>query len=292
MAKPKKITQKNKPTKPATSRHGHSLLVAVVCFLLTTITVQQFLGSPEYSRRHRTGSVNLGGLDAHSAEPQRRSKKPATVSTRPVAPLEAWHGPLQPLRIAAGPPPVITTVPTTEPVVFVTIDDGWVQTLENHDWLVSHHLPFSLFLSEAGVRNNHQYFQDLQSAGMTIQDHTVNHPSLAKLNLLAQQAEICGAADSYQNVFHHRPTLFRPPYGIFNALTQQASAACGMKAIVMWRATMQNGALQYQDNNTGLKAGDIVLMHFQPDLVANMQALAVELDKEHFQVAHLEDWLK
>ncbi len=266
-------------------------LVLVICVLLGFITIAQLGSGPSNSRQQ--GMFKGGPTESNTfASSLLKTKKHAKVLPLVTAPILAWHGPVQPMVLSTNPIPVISVVPTTEPVVFVTIDDGWVQTPQNHDWLVSHHLPFSLFLTDAGIRNNYQYFQDLQNAGMTIQDHTVNHPALPKLNLAGQQAEVCGAADSFQSVFHHRPTLLRPPYGLFNANTQQAAADCGQKAILMWRATIQNGVLQYQDGRTGLQPGDIVLTHFEPDFIANMQSLSAELNKDHLQVAHLEDWLR
>lgn len=292
MVKAKKTTSIAKRLRIILSTSEQKHLVFVTCILLGLITISQLgsgPGSHHSSELFRGGPTESNALSSTVPNKAKKHARPQPVITTPIL---AWRGPVQPLSLPTDTIPVISTIPTTEPVVFVTIDDGWVQTPENHEWLVSHHLPFSLFLTDAGVRNNYQYFQDLQNTGMTIQDHTVNHPSLVKLNLPSQQAEICGAADSFQNIFHHRPTLFRPPYGIFNGLTQQAAAACGQKAIVMWRATIQNGALQYQDSHTSLAPGDIVLTHFEPDFIANMQALSVELNKDHLQVAHLEDWLK
>lgn len=270
----------------------HQFLVLVCSATIGIFSFQQIFSS---NTAHQLGGLGSGATESggYLAPGLKKTKKHlALPQSTPVAPILAWHGPIQPIQIAPGSAPFISSIPTTEPVVFVTIDDGWVQTPENHQWLEAHHLPFSLFLSDAGIRNNYQYFQDLQNAGMTVEDHSVNHPSFLKLNQPNQQAEICGAADVFQNVFHHRPTLFRPPYGSTNAFTQPAVATCGIKATIMWRAVAQNGALQYQDSKTGLEPGDIVLTHFEPDLIANMQALSAELNRQHLQVAHLEDWLQ
>jgi peptidoglycan/xylan/chitin deacetylase (PgdA/CDA1 family) len=292
MPKKRKSTPLVQRFKPILSKTNQNHLVLVVCFLLALITVFQLGSTPNNAKSSGLFKSGPTESDALSSTALKKVKKRATTQPKIINPILAWRGPVQPMVLPTSPIQVISNVPTNEPVVFVTIDDGWIQTPENHEWLVSHHLPLSLFLADAGIRGNYQYFQDLQSAGMTIENHSVNHPSFAKLNLPTQQAEICGAADSFQSVFHHRPALFRPPYGIYNGLTQQAAVACGQKSIIMWRATIQDGALAYQDGNTDLKPGDIILTHFQPDFVANMQALSVELNKQHLQVAHLEDWLK
>ena len=278
-----------KQSLPRFNLSGQHFWVLVACFIVAILSLQQLRHSPTKLFINGPTETNFHVLSS-STEDVKPKAKPASQPLNP-APIIAWRGPVQPMALAPSPIPVITTVPTTEPVVFVTIDDGWVQMPEIHEWLVQHHLPFSLFLTDAGIRNNYQYFQDLQNAGMTIENHTINHPRLTKLNHDAQTTEICGAADIFQSVFHKRPSLFRPPYGVYGNIATAAAQGCGQKAIVMWRVVVENGALQYQDQNTGLMPGDIVLTHFQPDFLANMQALAAELDKQHLQVGHLEDWL-
>ncbi len=186
--------------------------------------------------------------------------------------------------------PVVHKVPTTEPVVFLGIDDGWTKSPETQSWLLDHRLPFTLFLTDAAIKNNYEYFGRLQAAGLTIEDHTLTHPNLTKLSLEQQKTEICGTADIYQTVFGSRPTLFRPPYGAYNEATLQAAAACGMKAIVLWRAIVKSGVVQFQ-NGTALEPGDIVLMHVRPEFIQDIQAFMNQVAKDHLQVGRLEDWL-
>jgi peptidoglycan/xylan/chitin deacetylase (PgdA/CDA1 family) len=256
-------------------------LITVVCMVLAIIVVGQvFSGSGQPAHDDQGKNKNY---------PKSHRAKPPTPSSLPIS---VWHGPVTPMAIAPGLPPVIDRVPVTVPVVFVTIDDGWVQTPENLNWLSSHRLPFSMFLSDAGIRTNYQYFQTLQAAGMSVQNHTISHPRLPKMNADQQRAEICGASDVYQNVFKHRPTLFRPPYGEYSDVTRQIVADCGMRALVMWKATLEGGAMHFQTPNATLVPGDIILAHFEPDLVPNMDALARQLDQDHLQVGQLEDWIK
>jgi len=158
------------------------------------------------------------------------------------------------------------------------------------DWLTTYKLPLTLFLDNHDIRNNYNFFRRLQTAGMTIQNHTMNHPKLTNLPLADQQAEICAAADTYKSVFDYRPTLMRPPYGLFNDTTRQA-AACGMKAIVMWHARIIKGVIQYQEGDR-LQPGDIVLMHFSLEFMTDIQAFINQIEHDHLQVGRLEDWLQ
>lgn len=202
-----------------------------------------------------------------------------------------WHGSTQPVASSPALAPILTKIPTTEPVVFLGIDDGWFKLPEVKDWLTEHRLPFTLFLVNDGIKDNYDYFRQLQSAGMTIQNHTLTHPDLNKLTLEQQQAEICGAADTYSAIFGRRPTLLRPPYGEVSELTRQAAASCGMKAIIMWHAKANGGSMQFQDDNQNLQPGDIVLMHFRPEFLKDMKAFIDQVSKDHLQIGRLEDWL-
>jgi peptidoglycan-N-acetylglucosamine deacetylase len=187
--------------------------------------------------------------------------------------------------------PAISRIQTSQPVVFLGIDDGWTKSPEAQDWLVQNKLPFSLFLENNAIKDNYDYFGLLQAAGMTIEDHTLTHPDMAKLSLEQQKAEICGTADTYEPVFGVRPVLFRPPYGSFNDDTRQAAAECGMKALILWHAKANGGSMQFQDGNASLQPGDIVLMHFRPEFLADMQAFIKQVQQANLQIGHLEDWL-
>jgi len=228
--------------------------------------------------------------DTHPVQPD---LAPVVVNQASQPPLETYGGPFEPLPIASDQslPPVLTKIPTSEPVVFLGIDDGWVQNSQTLFWLTRHHLPFTLFLTENGIKNNYDYFQQLQNAGMTVEDHTVTHSDLTKLTPDQQKAEICGAADNYESVFGARPTLFRPPYGKANQQTLQAAQACGMKAIIMWHALVQNGAFQFQDGLKHLEPGDIILMHFTNNFLPDIQTFINQVNADHLQVGRLEDWI-
>ena len=65
---------------------------------------------------------------------------------------------------------------------------------------------------------------------------------------------------------------------------------CGIRAVVTWRATMNDGRLDVQGGGP-LQHGDIMLMHFRPDLRQNLE---VEFDAAQAagpQPAPLEDYL-
>jgi hypothetical protein len=84
--------------------------------------------------------------------------------------------------------------------------------------------------------------------------------------------------------------FFRPPFGAYNTDTQRAAAACGMRAIVTWVVVVDQATLQYQLAHT-LRPGDIVLMHFRDEFVADMQAFVDAARAAGLHTELLEDWL-
>lgn len=61
-----------------------------------------------------------------------------------------------------------------------------------------------------------------------------------------------------------------------------------MKAVVTWMVTVNDGALQYQIGDC-LRPGDIVLMHFRPTFVADLEAFIAAANASGLRMALLED---
>jgi hypothetical protein len=235
------------------------------------------------------------GINMAAPQPQPAPQplpQPIPLPAPPPPPISAWQGEAEQMPANPTQIPALTRIPTDQPVVFLGIDDGLVKSPEAKAWLISHHLPFTLFLEDDLVKNDYDYFRDLQAAGMTIEDHTITHTDLTTLNLDQQKAEICGAADRFAAAFGSRPTLFRPPYGSYNELTRQAADECGMKALIIWHAKANGGSIQFQDGNTHFLPGDIVLMHFRPEFLQDMQAFVSQVQRDGLQVGRLEDWIQ
>jgi peptidoglycan/xylan/chitin deacetylase (PgdA/CDA1 family) len=193
---------------------------------------------------------------------------------------------------AGGKVPILYRVPTTQKVVFLTIDDGATRTPDVLALLKKYHVRATLFLNSPYTATDPAYFRQIVAAGSVIESHTINHPDLTKLSYRQQVAEICGDANALQTQFGGaRPSLFRPPYGSLNSNTLAAAAACGQRAIVSWHAKANGGSMQYQDNNTGLLPGDIVLIHFRPEFARDFAAFWAATKMAGLQPALLEDWL-
>jgi peptidoglycan/xylan/chitin deacetylase (PgdA/CDA1 family) len=174
-------------------------------------------------------------------------------------------------------------------VVFLTIDDGYFRDPRVVDFIKTNRLPITVFLLTRAGREDPAYFKALQAAGAAIEDHTLTHPRLPTLSLPAQQREICAAADDDARTYGARPTLMRPPYGVENRATQQAAAACGMKAVVEWTATVDNGHLTAIQGR--LKPGYILILHFRPSLFTDLQAAVTAIQASDLTIGLLEAYL-
>jgi len=288
-----------KPKQPSLIRflqsyHFGKLLASISIISLTLLSFTSALHSSAAPKKFNDQlSLTVDRVKATPPKPKPAEPSAAVLGASTQPPLETYQGPFEP--IPADPnqqyPPVYTKIPTNEPVVFLGIDDGWVQKPETLAWLTQNQYPFTLFLTDNGIKNNYNYFLQLQNNYMTIENHTLSHPDLTRLNPDQQKAEICGAADKYETVFGNRPTLFRPPYGKANQVTLQAAKDCGMKAIIMWHALVDKGSVQFQDGLKHLEPGDIVLMHFNDNFIQDIQAFINQVNSDGLQVARLEDWV-
>ncbi|MEU5435248.1 polysaccharide deacetylase family protein [Streptomyces sp. NPDC020719] len=101
-----------------------------------------------------------------------------------------------------------------------------------------------------------------------------------------QRAEICGRGV--------RPQLFRPPSGAYNADTLRAARACGVRSLVLWRASMsaRGDALRYR-SGARLRPGDIVLARCTgPGTPAARAARMLRrIQEQGFTVGRLEDYM-
>jgi peptidoglycan/xylan/chitin deacetylase (PgdA/CDA1 family) len=197
----------------------------------------------------------------------------------------------QPISLPpSGSVPYLSRIPTTQRVAFLTIDDGLVKSAEAPKLLAAARIPVTLFLTTNTIRDNEQYFADLQARGAVIEAHTITHTELPGKSYAFQRHEICGSADKLGRRYGRRPLLFRPPFGTKDATTLRAARDCGIKAAFMWKETVHKGKVRYQEGRT-VKPGDIILMHFRPAFVKDFLAALRAIHKAGLTPALLEDYL-
>jgi peptidoglycan/xylan/chitin deacetylase (PgdA/CDA1 family) len=196
-----------------------------------------------------------------------------------------------------GLPPVFTTVPTKEKIVFLTIDDGAEKDPKLLRMMSELQIPYSAFLSDYVVRDDYGYFEKMQDRGVRLHNHTLTHPYLPALSYAKQKAEICGQQARIEKRFGKRPRLFRPPYGSYNRDTLRAARSCGVKAVPLWAAEAFPDHMEWREWDRDLHPGDIILTHFRgkaewkgsmPDMIRNVMKVVTS---KGYAVARLEDYV-
>ncbi|MEU6588910.1 polysaccharide deacetylase family protein [Streptomyces sp. NPDC046881] len=194
-------------------------------------------------------------------------------------------------------PPVFTTIPTKQRIVFLTIDDGAEKDPAFLRMMSELKVPYSAFLSNYLVKDDYGYFRRMQAQGVTLNNHTLTHPYLPGLTYEEQKDEICGMQAVMKKQFGKAPTVFRPPYGNYNGDTLRAAKACGIKYAPIWDEEVFVDHWEYRDWDRSLHPGDIVLTHFRGrddwdgTMVDDMRRFLDKVTREGYAVARLEDYL-
>lgn len=194
-------------------------------------------------------------------------------------------------------PPVFTTVPTKEKIVFLTIDDGAEKDPELLRMMSELRIPYSAFLSDYVIDDDYDYFEKMQDRGVGLHNHTLNHPYLPGLSRSAQKREICGQQDRLQKRYGTRPRLFRPPYGNYNKDTLRVAKSCGIEAVPLWASEAFPDHMEWREWDRDLHPGDIILTHFRgrgewkgtmPDVIRRVMRTVTA---KGYAVAKLEDYV-
>lgn len=192
---------------------------------------------------------------------------------------------LSPALTSAGPIKVVYELPQKQPVVYITIDDGWYPSEEVLKLMKQYHIPITTFLIEQAAQKQPAFWHEFVKAGGHIEDHTVDHPYLTHLSLAEDKSQISQPIDYFREYGSPLDEL-RPPYGDFNSEVGQAAWNSGIKYIVMWNAEMENSILSTRSNR-GLKAGDIILLHWVPGLGQELVKLLNIIQKQNLGIADL-----
>lgn len=196
-----------------------------------------------------------------------------------------------------GLPPVFTTVPTKDKVVFLTVDDGSEKDPAFLRMMSDLKIPYTAFLSDFLVKDDYGYFRKMRDRGITLNNHTLHHPYLPALSYERQKHEICGMQDVMEKEFGRRPAVFRPPYGNYDQDTLRAAKSCGIRYAPIWNEEVFVDHWEYREEDQDLHPGDIVLTHFQgrkewngtmPDMVRRFLRTVTA---KGYAVARLEDYL-
>ncbi len=257
-----------------------SLLLLVAVAVVVTLTVRLTSGGGDTaSTAHRAGRRSTTSTTTTH-----------TTTTLPPVPTSVPGVTVGPLVGGPGPVPVIHRVPTKDPVVFITIDDGVTAEPDALDVIRDQHLPVTMFLNQMYLHRNGDYFRQIQAMGGVVGSHTTSHANLKGKDPAFQHGQICDLVPEFESRFGAAPDMFRPPYGNYDAVTLQQAASCGIKYVVEWSATGDTGSIVTAEGP--LRAGDIILLHFKPGLGLRLRNILSQVAAAGLRPAQLADYLR
>jgi peptidoglycan/xylan/chitin deacetylase (PgdA/CDA1 family) len=183
--------------------------------------------------------------------------------------------------------PVVYRVKTADPVVFITIDDGFTRTERAKRMLED--IVHSAFVIRGPLNQDPSFWRRSHERGVSFGNHTARHPNLTRLSRRSQQREICAGRDAVKKVVGTTPVLFRPPGGNWNQSTLRAAHACGMTHLVLWDVVVDGSRISTW--GPPIRRGDIILLHYRHDLDVSLKVLMKELDRLGLRPADLEKYL-
>jgi len=197
-----------------------SALLLSILLAATAACVAEPVRSHETAGAHGTGAHHRWGLPGPLPAPPGRPDRTGVRALRPPA---------------RGLPRVVDRVPTRDRVVFLAFDDGAERDPRFVHLVRELRLPVTVFLTDQVVGPGYAHFARLRSAGVSLENHTLDHRRLPGLPYAGQRAEICGQQNKLKSRFGVHPRLFQPPYGAYDTTTLRAAAACGITALILGR---------------------------------------------------------
>ena len=149
----------------------------------------------------------------------------------------------------------------------LTFDDGPGPFTERIlDVLQREHVKATFFVLGRQLAGNEAPLQREVAQGHVVADHTWSHKALTTLSPHDQALEIDSQADAIQRAGIPRPTLFRPPFGLYNTETLKILRRRGMLS-VLWTVDTSDYSATATPQAVAKRvlaeteAGGIVLMH-------------------------------
>lgn len=184
----------------------------------------------------------------------------------------------------------VFTVSTTDPVAFITIDDGVAKDPKGLRLVESMQLPITSFVSTWTIKDQADFFTRISRWG-SIQNHSATHASLAKSSTDLDH-ELCYSQRALEKSFGTRSWMLRPPYGAGGdrLATQITAQACGLERIVMWDAVVDKGKISISGGGD-LGPGAVVLLHFNKNLAKDLKTAVKAIRDAGLRPANLADYL-
>src|SRR5579884_934662 len=168
---------------------------------------------------------------------------------------------------AAAPSIVYTQGNAHVPEVALTFDDGpSPYTPQVLAVLKQYNVKATFFLWGEHVQQYPDYAQQELATGMAIGNHTWTHPHLTTLSNSAIVTELTNTQNTIKQTIGYTPTLFRPPYGEYNANMLAVTGQVGLPSTILWNCApldweMPPPAVIASRVLNNISNGSIILLH-------------------------------
>ena len=187
---------------------------------------------------------------------------------------------------------LIRTVDPAKPMVALTYDDG---PSENVDELISllqdNGGLATFFLLGKNIVNYPERVARIADSGNEAANHTYNHVKLTDLNMDATISEIGGNSDLIESLCGIRPTVVRPPRGVYDdASCARAAAVDNGYPLIYWSIDTRDwehrdAAKTVETIRSEVRDGSIILMHDpEKSSIEASKVIIPELVSEGYQL--------
>ncbi len=237
---------------PGSARIRRRRLGAALAFAVLVIVLVVALSSS-----HHGGSGSSAGASARASR---------GASLRAVPSVDASQRGEKAVDSVLGYTPFVRAGGDDGRDVALTFDDGpGPYTPGVLDVLEREHVPATFFPVGQEIPDFRVSTEREIRDGFVLGDHTENHPMLAHMSAHDQYEQLFEQAARIELLGGHRPRLFRPPYGSFNATTFRLIHGLRM-LMVLWSVDTDDyerpgSEVIVQRALEGAKPGAIILMH-------------------------------
>ncbi|MEU8585522.1 polysaccharide deacetylase family protein [Streptomyces sp. NPDC048664] len=249
-----------------------------------------FATHPRALYARRAAAIRTWGVaEVPLAAPAPPARKPRIVSRKGLG-----------IQGGTDLPPVFTTVPTADKVVFLTVDDGAEKDPDFVRMMDDLKIPYTAFVHDYlndDDGDGYGYFRRARDLGAALGNATLHDRYLPGLPYDVQREEVCGMQDVMAREFGRRPTVLRPVGGSYDTDTLRAAKSCGVRYVPLWNAEVFADRWEFRQWDGRLHPGDIVLTHLPGTPQARgtmpgvMRRFLEKVTGAGYAVARLEDYL-
>lgn len=141
-----------------------------------------------------------------------------------------------PVEITQGGPTTITRVPTAQPLVAMTFDDGPHHSLTPQllDILAARNIRATFYVIGRRVAMYPQLTQRIAAEGHEIGNHTWNHPRLTSLGNSGVLRELDRTTQAIYQAVGRPPVTMRPPYGMLSSRQRLMISETRALPTILW----------------------------------------------------------